>query len=274
MRLESIRIYPVKSGGELRLERADVEPAGLRSDRRWMVVEPDGRFVTRRQEPALAGLGVADAGDAWELRHGDGEGCILPKSWADGRPMDVEIWGQRVRALEARGDVSAWLSERLGRALTLVFVPEADLRPVEPEFARPGDVVGFADAYPALLVNASSVQALAREVGRPLDDGRFRPNLVMSGAEAFAEDGWASVRIGGVTFDVAKPCARCRVIDQDPGTGKPDGGVLRALGTFRRSGRNVLFGENLVPRSAGEVRVGDAVEVLARRAEASVIRDA
>lgn len=273
MRLESIRIYPVKSGGEVALDQSEVDRSGLRHDRRWMIVDPEGRFVTRRTVPALAGLAFRDDGASWRLGFEGSEGCLLPKSPDEGRSMDVEIWGQRVRALEGPREAAEWLSGRLQRDVCLVYVPDTDLRPVDREYGRPGDVVSFADGYPLLLVNEASVRAVSDAVGRTLSERRFRPNLVFSGAGAFEEDGWAAVLIGEVSFDVVKPCARCQVVEQDPDSGKPDGGVLRALGATRRVGRKVLFGENLIPRSGGAVRVGDSLVVLERREEGSVIMD-
>lgn len=273
MRLEAIHIYPVKACAGLSLDRCMVEPSGLRFDRRWMVVESDGRFLTRRREPALAGMQARDEGDGWLLEFGGAAGCRLPKSPDGGRSRTVEIWGDRVRAVEGSPAASRWLADQLKRDVALVFVQTADLRSVDGDYGRPGDVVSFADGYPVLLVNEASVRGVSDVAGRTLQVRRFRPNLVFSGAEAFAEDGWARVRIGEVKFDVVKPCARCRVVDQDPDTGAPDEGVLRALGTFRRSAGKVLFGENLVPRSGGEVRVGDSLVVEKRRVSESVIMD-
>jgi len=273
MRVEAIRIYPVKSAGSVDLGRSTVDSCGLRDDRRWMVVDMDGRFLTRRTEPGLARIGISDDGSGWLLDFGDAAPEPLPRRLVGGVPVEVDIWGERVRALEGPRDASERISAHLGRAVRLVWVPDEGLRPVDPAYGSEGDRVSFADGYPLLLVNEASVREASRIAGRPLADRRFRPNVVISGADAFAEDGWASIRIGEVTFEVVKPCARCRVVDLDPATGEYEGGVLKALSTFRRSDGKVLFGENLVPRSEGDVHVGDAVVILERRATASVIMD-
>ena len=98
--------------------------------------------------------------------------------------------------------------------------------------------------------------------------GRFRPNLVISGCEPFAEDSWRRIRIGTVAFDVVKPCSRCVFTTVDPDTGDehPDGERLRTLMSFRRdSNKGVLFGQNLVARGEGFVQLGDPVRILESR---------
>lgn len=265
MTLRAIAVYPVKSGGAVCPDGTLVEASGLLHDRRWMVVDPDGRFLTRRDVPALARLRVTAVDDGWRLSFGTPDDALLPRSADDGAACTVTVWEETMQAREGPPGVSGWLSRRLGRAVRLVHAGDADLRPVDPAYAQPGDRVGFADGFPLLLVNERSVDELSRRTGRGLSHRRFRPNLVVDGGTPFAEDGWAAVRIGGVDFDVVKPCARCVVVDQDPDSGDPDRGVLQALGAFRKGDRGVLFGENLIPRSTGEIRVGDPVQVLRRR---------
>jgi uncharacterized protein YcbX len=160
---------------------------------------------------------------------------------------------------------AAWLGGVLGVACRLVYLADAEARAVNPEFGAPGDVVSFADGYPLLLCSAASLAALNAGLAVPVPMLRFRPNLVVEGAAAWAEYDWARVRIGGVVFRAVKPCDRCVVTTIDPETGlQPDPDEpLRTLKMFRRDARGrVLFGQNLVPDGGGIVRVGDAVEVL------------
>jgi uncharacterized protein YcbX len=91
---------------------------------------------------------------------------------------------------------------------------------------------------------------------------RFRPNVVVAGAEPWAEDGWRRIAIGDVSFRVPKMCARCVVTTTDQGSAERGREPLHTLGRHRRIGGKVVFGQNLVPESRGTIRVGDPVRVL------------
>ncbi|KAI3490921.1 hypothetical protein L1887_45083 [Cichorium endivia] len=97
---------------------------------------------------------------------------------------------------------------------------------------------------------------------------QFRPNLVVTGADAWDEDTWKVIRIGSVIFDVVKPCSRCifTTVSPEKGQKHPSGEPLKTLQSFRTAQDNgdVDFGQNLIPRSSGAIRVGDEVEILAR----------
>jgi hypothetical protein len=173
----------------------------------------------------------------------------------------VTVWDDSVVASDQGDAAATLLSDHLGQPCRLVRVDEA--RIADQAYAAPGTVVGFADGFPLLLITDASLGALNGRLPMPLPIDRFRPNLVVSGAEPFAEDGWRRIRIGDIELDVVKPCARCTITTVDQATGRRDGAEpLRALGTFRRGRRGVLFGQNLVHRSQGLLRVGDPVEVL------------
>lgn len=145
----------------------------------------------------------------------------------------------------------------------------ATRRPLDPEYARPGETVSFADAYPLLLTTLASLDALNSLIARgerpdegPLPMNRFRPNVVVDGADAWAEDGWSRIAVGEATFRIAKPCGRCVVTTTDQDTAERGGEPLRTLGRHRRLDGKLVFGQNLVPESLGTVRVGDPVRIL------------
>lgn len=255
--LSSIRLYPVKSVAGVLVQQAQVEPAGLAGDRRWMLVDPEGRFVTGRQLPALVRiqLGVDVAGT---LTLPDGRQVAPHES---GRARRVTIWRDSVAALEPDPVASAWFSQQLGRPLHLVCGDPSEPRAVRGPGAQNDDVVSFADGYPVLLISEASLADLSARVGRPIEMARFRPNLTVAGGDAFQEDAWVQVRIGEACFDVAKTCTRCvfTTVDPDSGERSADGEPLTTLKTYRRSADGVIFGMNLIPRGAGTVRVGDSV---------------
>lgn len=262
--LEAIYRYPLKSAAAQPVERACVEPRGLEGDRRWLVVDEDGRFLTGRQVPALVRIRAVPMSDGLVLQAPGAPALALPTPNPHGRRRRVRIWKDEVEALACGADADTWLSRVLGRPVALVHMDAAARRAVDPGHGRPGDEVSFADGYPLLLLSTAAVEDLGRRLGRPVAALRFRPNLLVAGCPAHAEDGWRRLRIGDTEFEVAKSCTRCVFTTIDPETGAPDpdGEPLATLKRYRRGAAGVTFGANLIPRGDGCLRVGDAVVVL------------
>lgn len=265
MRLAGIVVYPVKSCRGVVLDRAEVRREGLARDRRWMIVGPDGAFVTQREAPRLALVDVAMALDALVLS-AEGAGQVsIPHVLAEGERTTAVVWGDEVRAI-AHAPASRWLSAWLGRDVRVVSMPDDALRPVSPKHAREGDVVSFADGFPLLVASHASLDDLGARIeasgGARVPMARFRPNVVIEGAEAWAEDRWQRIAIGDVVLRAPKPCERCVVTTIDPATAKAEREPLRTLASFRRTERGVLFGVNLVPETLGVIAIGDPVRVL------------
>jgi uncharacterized protein len=271
MHLESIHIYPVKAMRAVDLGESRVEPWGLRGDRRWLVAEPTGRFVTQREEPSLA-LVVAsyDGPDLAVMLTAPGRDPIsipAPSAETGAEMLHVSVWRSGPIAAAVAGRAAdEWLSGYLGRPVRLAHLDDPLRRPVDQQYAAPGDTVSFADGYPLLLTNTASLDELGKwladEGDEPVPMNRFRPSVVVTGAEPWDEDRWRSVRIGAVTFRVAKPCGRCTVPTIDQATAEVGKQPLKMLGQKRKFGQDLVFGQNLIPDSAGTIRVGDPVEVL------------
>ena len=263
LEVAEIRIYPVKGLRGIALQDAEVEPWGLARDRRWMVVDPQGRFVTQRQVPRMAVIGVELLGDGLRL---GAEGLApieiaVPESRAS--PIQVVVWADELGAVPAGEAADRWLTRALGAPCRLVHMADPEVaRPVDPAFGRPGDHVSFADGFPLLVTNTASLDDLNTRLERTASMDRFRANIVVRGASPWAEDDWRRLQVGGLIFDAVKDCARCAVttVDQATGLKAPDTEPLRTLSTFRRkAGGRIIFGQNLVPRGTGRVRVGDRV---------------
>lgn len=271
VRVASLHVYPIKGCGGLDLERARLGPYGLDNDRHWMVVDEVERAgLTQRTLPAMARIRprLAAGGD------GEGGGLVLE---ADGteplavpRPTRADtkatVWGWETPVGDAGEEAAAWLSSFLGRPCRLVAVAEGYSRPVNRRYDRRGREVGFADGYPLLLCTEASLADLNRVAGEAVPMDRFRPNLVIGGeVEPWVEDGWASLTVGGVALDVAKPCARCAVPQVDQSTGRRHKEPARALAAHRRGADGqTYFGINLVHVDIGaEVAVGDEVVAVA-----------
>lgn len=264
MRLSGIHIYPVKSCGGLDLEAVALDRFGPAGDRRWMVVDGEGSFLSQRTLPAMARVRVSALPDGGLLLAAEGAQCPVAIPGPGVPPVIVTVWRDSVTAVDAGDGAAAWLSRVLGRECRLVYMPDEARRPVDPGYASHGETLGFADGFPLLLISEASLGALNARLEQPVPMNRFRPNLVVSGCEPFAEDGWRRIRIGAVTLDVVKPCSRCAIPSIDQDTGERDRFINRALAAFRRFDGEILFGQNLLYPEPGEVRLGDPVEVIAR----------
>jgi uncharacterized protein YcbX len=265
MRLGGLYRYPVKSCAPLPTDAAVVEPRGLVHDRRWMVVDPTGRFITGRELPRLTLLRAEpEVSGVLSLQAPDMVPIQVTVPEGDAR-IPVTVWKSDVLARPCDAAADAWLSDFLGQPVRLVHMGGDLHRPMTSSHARPGDEVSFADAYPLLLVTRAAVDLLNTKLERPVSPLRFRPNLIVDGAPAHAEDGWSRIRVGEVELDVGKACVRCVFTTVDPERGErdADGQPLRTLVGYRRGEEGVTFGRNLIPRTAGTIRLGDAVEVLA-----------
>ena len=261
MRIASIHVHPIKSCRGVDVAEARIDARGLVHDRRYMIVDEDGRFVSLRTDPTLTLVTLAIEPNDFVLRAPGEPELRVPHALAVGPRVRATVWSDTVDALEHPGG-SALFSRVLGRAVRLVHMPESSERAVNPARAKPTDRVGFADAYPVLLLGRASVDDLSAHVGRPMEMTRFRPNLVLEGAEPYAEDRFAELRIGHVTFRGPKACDRCVATTVDPSTAQSDVEPLRTLARIRRANGKVWLGMNLIHDGPGVVHVGDAVTII------------
>ncbi|MEU4871512.1 MOSC N-terminal beta barrel domain-containing protein [Streptomyces sp. NPDC021608] len=269
--LLSIHVHPVKALRGQAPREAVVEPWGLAGDRRWALIDDGGKVVTQRQQPHLA-LAAAELvpGGGVRLSAPGLEPLTVPVPEPVGT-VSMELFGDKVEAVLAGADAHRWCSAHVGAEVRLVHMDDpAVRRPVDPAYALPGETVTFADGYPLLAVSTASLDALNSLIEQgdhagegPLPMNRFRPNLVVAGTEPWAEDDWSRLLVGEVEFRVAKPSGRCVVTTTDQETAGRGREPLSTLGRHRRLGGKLVFGQNLVPLSAGTVRVGDPVRVLA-----------
>lgn len=262
--VSSLFVYPIKSMAPLLLDEVQIEKFGPALDRRFMLVDAKGKFYTQRQNPLLSQFHISLAPGGLRITAVDGSGCEI--SFVDIAPaadVEAQVWDDRVLACGLPQEINAWLSEKLGHELRLVFMPEQAERQVDLQYAREGDVTSFNDGFPALLLSEESVRALESDTGFALSPLRFRPNIVVTGCEAFAEDKWQRIRIGEVEFEVVKPCSRCVIPTIDLQSGQKQPEVMAALLRQRKVDNKVFLGQNLIHRRQGLIRVGDTVEILA-----------
>lgn len=284
MHISAINIYPIKSLKGISLQSAVVERRGLRHDRRWMLVTPDGMFFTQRDFPHMALIGVAIGGGGLDVVSPRAGRMHVPFEPDKGERKRVTVWGSVCDGLIYNGVVSEWFSDAIGTDCRLVFMPDTSERHVNPRFDAGKDIVSFADGYPLLVIGDASLEDLNNRIaGRyrdeeppaPLPMNRFRPNLVVSDSKPYAEDDWQRIGIAEALFRTTKPCERCVMTTVDQSRGEFDGKEpLRTLASYRiakdlmserleslgLTPNAVLFGQNLIVETPGaEISVGDEV---------------
>lgn len=270
MRVTSLHVYPVKGCHRVDRERVTVQPWGLVGDRRWLIGDDQGRMLTQRDDPRMTRIYPSVVDGSLVLSSAGRPDLTVAPGDPDGELTVVSVWQTPVPLRRSGEDADAWLSATLDRKVRLYHLDDPTRRAVEPEYSRPDDRVSLADAYPLLVANAASLAALndwlAEESPQewPLPMTRFRPNVVVSGAQPWDEDGWVGrrLRIGGVVFRAPKPSDRCVVTTTDQETGVRGHEPLRTLGRHRNVRQKLLFGLNLIPDGTGEIGVGDEVEVV------------
>lgn len=261
----SLHVYPVKGLKGVELSEARCTERGIEHDRRWMVVDREGEFLSQREHPKMATVWTDLEDGALILSAPDCDAVEVPIERDRPAPLKVRVWNSVCDAAPASQAADAWLSDYLGLECRLVFMPDRSRRYSNPAFAGEGKEVGFADGYAYLVTGEASLADLNARLaanGHPaLPMNRFRPNIVVRGAAAFAEDGWRNIRVGEAVLRAAKPCGRCQVTTTDQATGEIRGPEpLATLSTYRESREfGVMFGMNFVTLRGGRIRVGDAV---------------
>jgi uncharacterized protein YcbX len=262
LKLGAINRFPVKSCRGEAVQSALVEPWGLAGDRRWMLVDDDGDQITAREHPRLLLATPRWAADGG-LDVSGPDGPDLHVAMPGGAPLQVRVHGNPVQAVGADEEAHAWFGKITGVPTRLVYLADPTGRTPNPRFARPDDRVSFADGYPLLLATTASLDALCELIGERLPMMRFRPNVVVDGGSAWAEDGWRRLRIGDAVFRAVKGCDRCVMTLIDPDTAKKGREPIRTLARHRRWDGKTWFAMNLIPDTPGAtIAVGDEVEIL------------
>ncbi len=254
-------VYPLKSGCGNAVREMTLDDRGPAGDRRWMLVGPDNVFLTQRELPRMVLIHVAATGAGLECT-APGMMTLQVSTPVNGSRHNARVFKDTVDVMDASEAAGQWFSAFLAHPCRLVYQPQNSLRPVNANFAAPGTPVSLADGFPLLLIGQGSLDDLNRRLQQPVEMIRFRPNLVVEGSEPFAEDTWRRIRVGEIEFDVAKPDVRCTIPMVDPATGTSGKEPIQTLATFRRRDNKVMFGQYLIHRRQGTLRLGEPVVVL------------
>ncbi len=262
--ISQIYLFPIKACSGYSVDSAELESRGFVGDRRYMLIDERGLFLTQRTHPRMATVRVTPADGGYTVSSPGHRSQQLPLAMESGDTRRVTVWRDEVDAIVASREINNWFSTVLGIPSQLVYMNNPHSRGVKSGYGREEDDLSFADGAPVLMISTESLGALNQKLDEPVEMTRFRPNLVVQAGAPFAEDSWRHVLVGEASFDVEWPCTRCSVPTVDPATGEKDenGEPLRTLNAFRKTSAGTTFGQNLIPRRLGRVRVGDAIEIV------------
>jgi uncharacterized protein len=261
MLLSHIFIYPIKSAKGISVSEIHVDSSGLLQDRRWMVVDEDGLFLSQRKLPRMVLIEPRFEGSDLVVSAPGMPPLVIPMWSGEGERVPVRIWHDHLMLPHPDQASSDWFSSFLGRPCRLVHLPDEITRYVEPPFEDPKWRVSLADGYPLLVVTQASLDLLNTRLRASIGMEHFRPNLVISGAAPHAEDSWERMQIGSAQLAIVKPCARCSTVLVDPSTAEVGIEPLRTLAEYRRMPGGVMFGQNALVVTPSQLRVGTAVEI-------------
>jgi uncharacterized protein len=261
LRLTALNVYPIKSAAGISAQEWAIDDFGFRHDRRWMLIDEAGQFISQRECPSLALVRPTFRDECLRVEAPGLPPLELSLQPAWSVTTTVAVWDDTCTAAWLGDRPAKWFSTALGRSCSLVYMPDISIRPADTTFAPSGTRVSFADAFPFLMISEESLADLNSRMPVPLPMNRFRPNLVIAGGEPYAEDSLDRFTIGEMGFLVVKPCDRCVVTTTDQATAQRGREPLRTLATYRRRDGKVLFGQNVVHSGIGRLAVGDILYV-------------
>lgn len=265
--VSGLYIYPIKSLGGIAVSEAMVTERGLHYDRRWMLVDNNNRFLSQREIARMALFKVNITSSGLNVTYTPTKANLqIPFKPTYKQLIEVVVWDDTCLGQYVSDEANNWFTNILGISCSLVYMPDATLRQVDPKYASNGTITSFADAFPLMMIGQASLDDLAHKVGQPIPMNRFRPNIVYTGGKPYFEDELVSFRINNINFEGVKLCARCPIpgIDQDTAiSGKEP---IKTLASYRRRQNKIYFGQNLVHQGAGILKLGDAIEVLSMKA--------
>lgn len=268
MLLSQLFIYPIKSLKGIAVTEMQLDTSGPVQDRRWMLVDEEGLFLSQRKLPRMVLIEPRFNGSDLVLTAPGMPPLVIRKWSGQGLWIPVRIWDDDLTLPHPDQTYSDWFSSFLGRPCRLVHLPDIVVRNVEPPFDNPQWRVSLADGYPLLVLTQAALDLLNSKLPSAFPMERFRPNLVITGTTPHAEDTWHKIRIGSVQLAIVKPCSRCSIVLIDMATAQPGVEPLRTLAPYRGMPDGVMFGQNALVLNSGHLRLGTAVEIAELRSDA------
>ncbi len=265
LKVTGIYCYPIKGCAGISLEESEVQERGLIHDRRWMLVDGDGQFISQRSNGAMALIHLSIRTHNLTANFGE-QSIEIPFSEGSGKYKEVTVWGDQLSAELVGVEFDQWFSNALELPVHLVRMTKQSDRSIGEKYTSTNEQVSFADGMPYLIVGESSLSLLNEKLGEDLKMNRFRPNIVFEGGSPHIEDVWKDFRVGEVDFVGVKNCARCQVTTIDQETGRSGKEPLKTLSTYRKLNNKILFGQNAKlkqesNRTHNTIKVGDTILV-------------
>jgi uncharacterized protein YcbX len=259
--VKNLIIYPVKGMAGISLPSAVCEERGFQYDRRYLVVDENGKFCSQREYPKLALLKTSINNNELTISYLD-ESFIT--SWGNHTQflMEVKVWDHEFKSYKVSEEASLWISRVLGSTCDLVYMDKDNIR--TKTISKPPHSVSlsFADGYPYLIIGTASFEYLNNQLSTSINTNRFRANIIVQTSEPHEEDKWEDIKIGHGDFKVIKPCARCNVITIDQQSGVRSKEPLITLSKYRKEGNKVNFGANTICMETGvTINIGDKVKL-------------
>ena len=265
MKVDKLTIYPIKGVGGYSPKSAITLSRGFENDRRWMLVDNKGKFISQREYPHLAQwkAQIKESNLLVSTYEDPAQFHIIENAQPSGQPnVEVTIWKDKLLACLVHLEADKLMSDLLKIECRLVYMNQETHRQIEPGYGKENTEVSFADGYPYLIATTASIYNLSKLHGSPIDINRFRPNIVIDNEIAWEEDGWENLIIGENHFELPKPCARCQVPGINQSTGVVDNTIIKSLAAHRRKGNKTLFGMNgCLIGDPGVIKVGDEVSL-------------
>jgi uncharacterized protein len=268
LRISELYIYPVKSLGGIAVSAAQLTDRGFQYDRRWMLVDEQNQFLTQRQYPQMALLQTGITTNGIEVYHKNNpvERISIPLAADENEKYTVKIWDDWCEALTISKQINEWFSDMLQAPCRLVFMPDDALRKVDMRYAvHSTDITNFSDGYPLLVISQASLDDLNRRLESPLPMDRFRPNIVITGANPYEEDEMEEFIIGDMHFYGVKLCSRCMITTINQQSIVKGKEPLKTLATYRMMNNNIYFGQNILYNKTGIVKTGDPIRVVKQK---------
>ena len=265
LRISELFIYPIKSLGGIAVTSAQVTDRGFKHDRRWMLVDENGNFMTQRAIPEMALFNTDVKEDHLFVSHKKNNAVVRIPFEPIGETMMVQVWSDRCRARVVSKEASEWFSDMLHKNCTLVYMPDSTLRRVDGRYAQNKEITSFSDAYPFLIIGQSSLDDLNSRLKERLPINRFRPNIVFTGGRPFEEDTFGRFSINNIEFFGAKLCVRCTVTTINQESAAKGKEPLKTLSGYRMNNQKIYFGQNLLHHGEGYLHIGDVIEIKERK---------
>ncbi len=261
VKVSALYIHPVKSCRAIEKTSARLEAFGLQHDRRWMVVDENGLMLTQRKKPRMCLIQPEVTATGLILKTSSANHLSVDLPLAN-KKIKVKVWDDECQAFDAGDDAAHWLSDFLETTCRLVYFPDDEIRQVDINYASAGDKTAFSDGFPLLLISQASLDDLNSRLAAPVTMNRFRPNIVVTGCGAFAEDSWERIRIGETEMRVVKPCSRCVIPSINIETAVKEDEPVKTLVSYRKRDNKIFFGQNVIANNSGELKLEMPVEII------------